>query len=125
MKYFGTDGIRATVGESFLNEEFAFALWYALGKFIEMNSQIGSDVLIGRDTCHLGKAFSRLSSKLARCGIKGVSVGIVPTPALAFGVIEKKMIMGVMITASHNPVQDNGLNFLKTMVQNLTSPKSL
>ena len=95
MKYFGTDGIRATVGESFLNEEFAFALGYALGKFIEMNSQIGSDVLIGRDTRPSGESLLKAFQQgLARCGIKGVSVGIVPTPALAFGVIEKKMIMG-------------------------------
>ena len=50
MKYFGTDGIRATFNETFLNEDFAIALGVALGSFMEENAIIGKQVLIGRDT---------------------------------------------------------------------------
>jgi phosphoglucosamine mutase len=116
MKYFGTDGIRDTFNKTFLNEDFAIALGVALGSFMEEHAIIGKQVLIGRDTRPSGeKLLSAFCEGLACKGYVGVSAGILPTPALAFGVLEKKMAMGVMITASHNPAQDNGFKFFSSV----------
>jgi len=116
MKYFGTDGIRATFNETFLNEDFAIALGVALASFMEENAIIGKQVLIGRDTRPSGeKLLAAFCEGLAYKGYIGVSAGILPTPALAFGVLEKEMAMGVMITASHNPAQDNGFKFFSAV----------
>ncbi|MDG1325361.1 MAG: phosphoglucosamine mutase [Opitutales bacterium] len=114
-KYFGTDGIRATFNNSFLNEDFAFSLGRALALFIQKNKIHGKQVLIGRDTRPSGNLLLHAFHQgLKSCGYKGFSAGILPTPALAFGTMEKKMAMGVMITASHNPVLDNGFKFFSS-----------
>ena len=121
MKYFGTDGIRSTFGKSFLNENFSFALGQALGGFMKKNNIHGKKVLIGRDTRPSGKVLlDTFNQGLKENGFYGFSAGILPTPALAFGVIEKKMSMGVMITASHNPTQDNGFKFFSALGKKLT-----
>ena len=121
MKYFGTDGIRSTFGKSFLNEDFSFALGQALGQFMLENKSHGKKVLIGRDTRPSGKVLlESFNQGLREKGFYGISAGILPTPALAFGVVDKKMSMGVMITASHNPAQDNGFKFFSPLGKKLT-----
>lgn len=121
MKYFGTDGIRSTFEKSFLNENFSFALGEALGAFMKEQNIHGDKVLIGRDTRPSGKALlSSFHQGLKENGFYGVSAGVLPTPALAFGVMEKKMSMGVMITASHNPAQDNGFKFFSALGKKLS-----
>lgn len=116
MKYFGTDGIRSTFGKSFLNEKFSFALGEALARFMKEKKIYGKKVLIGRDTRPSGKMLlNSFCEGLKTHGFSGISAGILPTPALAFGVMEKKMAMGVMITASHNPYQDNGFKFFSAL----------
>lgn len=121
MKYFGTDGIRSTFNRTFLNEDFAIALGAALGSFIKEKAINGKQVLIGRDTRPSGeKLLSAFCQGLACEGYVGVSAGILPTPALAFGVLEKKMAMGVMITASHNSAEDNGFKFFSAIGSKLS-----
>ena len=111
-KYFGTDGIRATFENSFLDEDFAFSLGKALALFMQKNETPGKQVLIGRDTRPSGNLLLHAFQQgLKSCGCTGLCAGILPTPALAFGTIEEKVAMGVMITASHNPVSDNGFKF--------------
>jgi phosphoglucosamine mutase len=115
MKYFGTDGIRATFGSTFLTEDFAFSLGKALASFMVKNQVKNKLVLIARDTRPSGEILvEALNGGLASKGFTGVSAGVVPTPALAFGTIYKKMAMGIMITASHNPAQDNGFKIFSS-----------
>ena len=91
MKYFGTDGIRATFGSSFLNEDFAFSLGQALASFMVKNQVKNRQVLIARDTRPSGEILlEALNGGLVSKGFTGISAGIAPTPALAFGTIEKK-----------------------------------
>ncbi len=116
MKYFGTDGIRATFRNSFLDEGFAFSLGQALASFMIKNHAKKKRVLIGRDTRPSGEILlNALHEGLKTKGFIGLSAGIVPTPALAFGTMDKKMAMGIMITASHNPVQDNGFKIFSSL----------
>ena len=104
-KYFGTDGIRATFENSFLDEDFAFSLGKDLALFMRKNEIQERQVLIGRDTRPSGNLLLHAFQQgLKTCGCTGLCAGILPTPALAFGTIEEKVAMGVMITASHNPV---------------------
>ncbi len=122
MKYFGTDGIRSTFEKTFLNENFSFALGEALGKFMKEKNIQGNKVLIGRDTRPSGKILlSSFNQGLKENGFYGISAGVLPTPALAFGVMEKKMSMGVMITASHNPAKDNGFKFFSAEGKKLSN----
>ena len=108
MKYFGTDGIRSTFGSGFLTEKFAFALGEAVGKFIELKNLKPKKILLAKDTRPSGEILQNaFYSGLSECKISGVSAGIIPTPALALCVRKKNFAMGVMITASHNPVHDN------------------
>lgn len=122
MKYFGTDGIRATFKNSFLNEDFAFSLAQALASFMLKNKIKGKEVLIGRDTRPSGKLLQNAFCQgLHERGFIGISAGMIPTPTLAFATMENKMAMGVMITASHNPVQDNGFKFFSSLGTKLSN----
>ena len=115
MKYFGTDGIRSTFGSGFLTEKFAFALGEAVGKFIELKNLKPKKILLAKDTRPSGEILQNaFYSGLSECKISGVSAGIIPTPALALCVSKKNFAMGVMITASHNPVHDNGFKFFNS-----------
>jgi phosphoglucosamine mutase len=116
MKYFGTDGIRSTFNNSFLNEDFAFSLAEALASFILKKQIKERQVVIGHDTRPSGKLLlNAFLLGLNNKGFTGISAGVIPTPALAFATMKKKMAMGVMITASHNPVQDNGFKFFTSL----------
>lgn len=122
MRYFGTDGIRSTFEKTFLNENFSFALGEALGKFMKEKNVRGNKVLIGRDTRPSGEVLlNSFNQGLKENGFYGISAGVLPTPALAFGVMEKKMSMGVMITASHNPAIDNGFKFFSSEGKKLSN----
>ena len=112
MKYFGTDGIRSKVNFSFLDKSFAVNLGEAVAKFIKSKSAINNKVFIGRDTRPSGKMLlNGFIQGLKNEGLSGISVGILPTPALAFCVIKNKGALGVQITASHNAECDNGFKF--------------
>ena len=111
MKYFGTDGIRGEYGGEHVNEAFFEGLGAAVSAHLQgkIKGRLPKIAIAG-DT-----RFSSEPLKAAFCkGLRGIEVadfGVVPTPALAFGVLKEKADFGVMITASHNPYTDNGIKF--------------
>lgn len=120
MKYFGTDGIRGEYEGEFINETFFERLGGAVSAYLLNTLGVKSPKLaIAGDT-----RFSSEPLKLAFCkGLRGVKVldfGCVPTPALAFGTIQKCADLGVMITASHNPYTDNGIKFFDSLARKIS-----
>jgi len=114
-KYFGTDGVRGEVGGSVINAEFALRLGYAAGKVLarEYAARGGRPaVLIGKDTRLSGYMLeSALEAGLAAAGIDIFLAGPVPTPAVAYLTRALRLVAGIVISASHNPYQDNGIKF--------------
>src|ERR1044071_1898761 len=107
-QYFGTDGVRGPYGGPLINEEFAARLGFAAAKWLKS----GGRVLIGRDTRFSGPALETAVARgLAAGGALPVSLGVLPTPAIARAVSSEKAALGVVITASHNPADDNGIKF--------------
>ena len=109
-KYFGTDGVRGSYGSAIMNESFAQKFGLAIGAFLIRKSGSNPQVLIGRDTRPSGASLKNsLIKGLLATGCRVLDSGIVPSPALAFGVLHYRADFGVMITASHNPYHDNGI----------------
>jgi phosphoglucosamine mutase len=107
-QYFGTDGVRGPYGGPLINEEFAERLGTAAGRWLKGAGAI----LIGRDTRCSGETLERAISRgFVQGGAKPYSLGIVPTPAVARAVVNQRAALGVVITASHNPAEDNGIKF--------------
>jgi phosphoglucosamine mutase len=109
-KYFGTDGIRGKVGESFINPEFIMKLGWAAGKVLA--GQGTNKVLIGKDTRISGYMLeSALEAGLSAAGISIGLLGPMPTPAIAYLTKTFRCEAGIVISASHNPYYDNGIKF--------------
>ena len=107
-RLFGTDGVRGVVGEN-LTPELALRLGRAIGAYMGK----GSRVLVGRDVRAGGAVIeSALISGLMAEGVKVYRAGLLPTPALQYGVKTLGFDGGVMITASHNPPQYNGIKVI-------------
>lgn len=107
MRLFGTSGIRALVNEE-LTVDLALDLGRALASFLGS----GSMVLIGKDTRTSGDMLeSAIVAGLTSCGVDVVSLGIAPTPAIAFLTKWLGYDAGISITASHNPPEYNGIKF--------------
>jgi phosphoglucosamine mutase len=107
--YFGTDGVRGPYGGPVINEIFAMRLGIAAARVLAPK---GGRVLIGRDTRASGESLlNAIAAGLAKGGVTPVSLGVVPTPAVAAALLHEKAAFGVMITASHNPASDNGIKF--------------
>jgi phosphoglucosamine mutase len=112
-KYFGTDGIRGTVGEGVINPEFVLKLGWAVGRVLAKGNS--SKVLIGKDTRISGYMFeSALEAGLTAAGIDSFMLGPMPTPAIAYLTRALHADAGIVISASHNPFQDNGLKFFSS-----------
>lgn len=111
-KLFGTDGVRGKAGVV-LTAELAMKLGQAAGHvFREMSGGQCGMVIIGRDTRVSGQMLaSALAAGLTSVGVQVVDVGVVPTPAVAFLVRKYKAMAGAVISASHNPYEDNGIKF--------------
>lgn len=106
--YFGTDGVRGPYGGPVVNESFAARLGEAAGRWIGGRGR----VLIGRDTRASGESLMKaVAAGLVAAGLEPVSLGVVPTPAVARAVRLSGATLGVVITASHNPAGDNGIKF--------------
>lgn len=106
--YFGTDGVRGPYGGPVINETFAARLGLAAGRWIGGEGK----VFIGRDTRASGVSLAEAVARgLRACGLEVVFLGVVPTPAVARRVRNEGAVLGVMITASHNPAGDNGIKF--------------
>lgn len=112
-KYFGTDGIRGRVGGSLVNTDFAVRLGAAVGEVLKKQGFIGgSQVLIGRDTRESGMSLlDGLAIGLASGGFRCTDLGVVPTPAVALNTLQGNAVLGIALTASHNPATDNGFKF--------------
>lgn len=109
-KYFGTDGIRGRVGEGPINPEFVLKLGWAVGKVLGGGE--GGKVLIGKDTRISGYMFeSALEAGLTAAGIGTRLLGPMPTPGIAYLTRTLHASAGIVISASHNPHQDNGIKF--------------
>jgi phosphoglucosamine mutase len=109
-KYFGTDGIRGQVGEGPINPEFVLRLGNALGRVLATVERPHPVVVIGKDTRISGYMFeSALEAGLVAAGAQVRMLGPMPTPAVAHLTRSLRADAGIVISASHNPHQDNGI----------------
>lgn len=109
-QYFGTDGIRGTVGRAPMTPDFALKLGWAAGRVLGKSA--GARVLIGKDTRRSGYMFeSALEAGFASAGVETDLLGPIPTPAVAYLTRALRCQAGVVISASHNPHHDNGVKF--------------
>jgi len=110
-RYFGTDGIRGTVGQEPITPDFVLRLANAVGRVLKQ-SQSRPTVLIGKDTRISGYMLeSALESGLNSAGVDVVLLGPLPTPGVAYLTRAQRASLGVVISASHNPFEDNGIKF--------------
>ncbi len=111
-KLFGTDGIRGEAGRV-LTVELAMKLGQAAGRvFLDANEAESATVVIGRDSRISGQMLeAALSAGLTSVGVQVISVGLLPTPAVAYLVRKYHAMAGAVISASHNPFEDNGIKF--------------
>ena len=109
-KYFGTDGIRGKVNDQKINGEMFFKFGLAAGTYFKNLKKIKQTAVIAKDTRLSGYTLEpALVSGLASAGMHVFTLGPLPTNGLAMLTKKMKANLGIMITASHNPYQDNGL----------------
>jgi phosphoglucosamine mutase len=107
VKLFGTDGVRGVAGIE-LTPELALALGRAAGLLSDERSR----AVLGRDTRRSGEMIgAALLAGMASAGIEALDIGVIPTPAIPFFVEEYQASFGVVVSASHNPAEDNGIKF--------------
>ncbi len=110
-KYFGTDGIRGTVGKAPITPDFILRLAHAVGRVLK-KTESHPTVLIGKDTRISGYMLeSALESGFNSAGVDVVLLGPLPTPGVAYLTRAQRASLGVVISASHNPFEDNGIKF--------------
>ena len=115
-KYFGTDGVRGTVGEAPITPDFVMRLGYAAGTTLAAREHLPAGehpaVLIGKDTRISGYMLeAALEAGFAAAGVDVMLTGPLPTPAIAYLTRALRLQAGVVISASHNPYPDNGIKF--------------
>ncbi len=113
-KYFGTDGIRGEVGQAPITPDFVMRLGYAAGQVLAHRAAAGDrpTVLIGKDTRISGYMLeASLEAGFSAAGVDVMLAGPMPTPAIAYLTRALRLSAGVVISASHNPFQDNGIKF--------------
>jgi phosphoglucosamine mutase len=126
-KYFGTDGIRGRVGAGAIAPEFVLRLGYAAGRTLvrRENLPVGERpaVLIGKDTRVSGYMLeAALESGFSAAGVDVMLCGPLPTPAIAYLTRALRLQAGVVISASHNPFDDNGIKFFSAQGTKLPDP---
>lgn len=110
-RLFGTDGVRGVANRT-LTPEVAFGLGRAAGAYFKKASDGRTRMIIGRDTRVSGEMLeAALAAGITSVGVDVVRLGIIPTPGVAFLCRKMDVAAGVMISASHNPVEDNGIKF--------------
>jgi phosphoglucosamine mutase len=114
-KYFGTDGVRGTVGVAPITPDFVMRLGYAAGTVLTKSKSASANkpvVLIGKDTRISGYMLeAALEAGFSAAGVDVMLAGPVPTPAIAYLTRALRLSAGVVISASHNPYGDNGIKF--------------
>ncbi len=110
-KYFGTDGIRGSVGQHPITPDFVLRLAHAVGRVL-CRTETSPKVVIGKDTRVSGYMLEyALTSGFNSAGVHVELFGPVPTPAVAYLTRGLRASLGVVISASHNPFPDNGIKF--------------
>ena len=113
---FGTDGIRGK-----FNEEITYSLAYKVGHALGDTLENNNPVLIGRDTRISGDILLKgIAQGISESGKKFINLGICPTPAIPFLIKKEKMSSGIMISASHNPPEYNGIKIFDHNGQKIT-----
>ncbi len=119
-QYFGTDGIRGTVGQPPITPDFVLRLAHAVGRVLRRTEQRPT-VLIGKDTRISGYMLeSALESGFNSAGVDVVLLGPLPTPGVAYLTRAQRASLGVVISASHNPFADNGIKFFSAQGNKLS-----
>jgi len=124
-RYFGTDGIRGTVGQDPITPDFALRLGHAVGRVVQQGlqrrgSQRAPQVLIGKDTRISGYMMeSALEAGFASAGVDVLLTGPLPTPGVAYLTRALRLDLGVVISASHNAYPDNGIKFFSARGEKL------
>jgi phosphoglucosamine mutase len=118
-QYFGTDGIRGEVGCEPITPDFMLRLGHAVGRVLRKSAQ-RPVVLIGKDTRISGYMIeSSLEAGLASAGVDTLLTGPLPTPGVAYLTRALRLDLGIVISASHNPYQDNGVKFFSARGEKL------
>ncbi|SIS65686.1 phosphoglucosamine mutase [Paracoccus saliphilus] len=111
-KLFGTDGVRGRANTHPMTAEMALRLGAAAGRFFRRDKRNGHRVVIGKDTRLSGYMLENaLTAGLTSTGMNVLLLGPVPTPAVGYLTRSMRADLGIMISASHNPAQDNGIKF--------------
>jgi phosphoglucosamine mutase len=114
-KYFGTDGVRGRVGEAPITPDFVMRLGYAAGRVLAQRTGPRPAVLIGKDTRISGYLLeAALEAGFSAAGVDVMLSGPLPTPAVAYLTRALRLSAGVVISASHNPFDDNGIKFFSS-----------
>jgi len=117
--YFGTDGIRGTVGQAPITPDFMLRLGHAVGRVLKA-TDARPTVLIGKDTRISGYMIeSALEAGFASAGVDVLLTGPLPTPGVAYMTRALRLNLGVVISASHNPFGDNGIKFFSARGEKL------
>jgi phosphoglucosamine mutase len=118
-RFFGTDGIRGTVGQTPITPDFMLRLGHAVGHVLR-RSNPRPTVLIGKDTRISGYMIeSSLEAGFASAGVDVLLSGPLPTPGVAYLTRAQRLDLGVVISASHNPFNDNGIKFFSAKGEKL------
>ncbi len=118
-RYFGTDGIRGTVGTAPITPDFMLRLGHAVGRVLKRSSARPT-VVIGKDTRISGYMIeSALEAGFASAGVDTLLSGPLPTPGVAYLTRALRLDLGVVISASHNAYPDNGIKFFSASGQKL------
>jgi phosphoglucosamine mutase len=119
-KYFGTDGVRAVAGQAPLTAAWTLQLGAAAAEVFKTQSRKPS-VVIGRDTRQSGDMLeAALAAGLTARGVDVTHVGVIPTPGVSYLTRQLNATAGVVISASHNPFEDNGIKFFGTSGEKLS-----
>jgi phosphoglucosamine mutase len=117
--YFGTDGIRGTVGSAPITPDFMLRLGHAVGQVLRRDTPHPT-VVIGKDTRISGYMLeSALEAGFASAGVDVLLTGPLPTPGVAYLTRAQRLDLGVVISASHNPFADNGIKFFSARGEKL------
>lgn len=118
-KYFGTDGIRGTVGQGAITPDFMLRLGHAVGHVLRQKEDRPT-VLIGKDTRISGYMLeAALEAGFSSAGVDVLLTGPLPTPGVAYLTRALRLTLGVVISASHNPFADNGIKFFSARGEKL------
>lgn len=127
FKYFGTDGIRGIVNGPIMNPDFLKKFGTALGRYLRIRHPNGEiHLVIGHDSRESGKAFEKIIiDAVTPYGISIDLLGLLPTPAIAYWVDEMEADNGLVLTASHNPANYNGIKLFNAHGIKQTADKEM